>query len=515
MHEALELLLLHIRGLWRRRWTILATAWIISVAGWIGVHFIPDRFEASARVYVDTQSLLGPLLHGMAFQPNADQETQMLTNTLISRPHLERVLAMTDLQLAAKTAAERDRILDQLQSQVKVTGTGRMNLYTISYQNPDPRLAKDVVRALLQIFLESGVGNERNNVHSAQRFIDQQLRDASDKLTGADEAIKAFKQQHLGLMPGNSLDYFSVLSDLSQKLDAAKLQLREATAQRDAIKSQLEGDAPSLVGSVSPTPASTSPVEGRIRALESRLDTLRLTYTNDYPDVVALRQTIAQLRARERREASSAGPVAGAAPNVAQDPYYQELGTQLADAEAAAASLQAKVQGYQARYDQLKAAEGKLPGIEEQYAELTRNYDVYKRNYDLLLAKREAADMSSRMQAQAGVVDFRVIDPPHVPLTPAWPNRPLFVSGVLLAAIAAGIAVAFLLNQIFKTVDDPVSLRECSDLPFLGAVALVQNEEFLQQKNSGLFRYALACLSLLVVYSVVLVFQSVPVPGLG
>jgi len=72
MQEVIQQLLSLLRGIWHRRWIGLAVAWLVAVIGIAVVYRIPERYEASARVYVDTESLLRPLLAGLAIQPNLD-----------------------------------------------------------------------------------------------------------------------------------------------------------------------------------------------------------------------------------------------------------------------------------------------------------------------------------------------------------------------------------------------------------------------------------------------------------
>ena len=109
MHELLTQLTGYAVSTWRYRWHALIAAWIISVIGWAAVHNIPDRYEATSRVYVDTQSLLKPLLAGLAVQPNTNQQVEVMARTLISRPNLEKVARMTDLDLNAKTRPRWNR----------------------------------------------------------------------------------------------------------------------------------------------------------------------------------------------------------------------------------------------------------------------------------------------------------------------------------------------------------------------------------------------------------------------
>src|SRR5438046_8429419 len=154
MNELYRELLDHLRGMWHRRWVGLAVAWLAVVIGIAVVYRIPERDEATARVYVDTESILRPLLAGLAIQPNLDQQVALMSRTLISRPNAEKLIRMADLDLGVKTPAERDELIDGIIRAIGLTGNITSNLYVITYRDADPNQARRVVQSLLGIFVE-------------------------------------------------------------------------------------------------------------------------------------------------------------------------------------------------------------------------------------------------------------------------------------------------------------------------------------------------------------------------
>src|SRR5256885_4277499 len=127
-------------GMWQRRWVGLMVAWLVGLAGAAFIFLTPDRYEATARVYVDTQSVLKPLLQGLTVQPNVEQEVAILSRTLISRPNLQKLVRMTDLDLKVKTPEEREKLLDALSRTVYIKSVGN-NLYTIGFVDSQPSQA--------------------------------------------------------------------------------------------------------------------------------------------------------------------------------------------------------------------------------------------------------------------------------------------------------------------------------------------------------------------------------------
>src|SRR5436190_8435261 len=208
MQEVLQQLLSLLRGIWHRRWIGLAVAWLAAIIGIAIVYRIPERYEASARVYVDTESLLRPLLAGLAIQPNLDQQVSLMSRTLISRPNVEKLVRMADLDLKAKTQSDRDELIDGVIKTISLTGNITSNLYVISYRDPNPEQARRVVQSLLSIFVESSLGDKKQDTQTAVKFIDDQIKHYEEVLQAAETRLKDFKLKYLGVADREGPDYF-------------------------------------------------------------------------------------------------------------------------------------------------------------------------------------------------------------------------------------------------------------------------------------------------------------------
>jgi polysaccharide chain length determinant protein (PEP-CTERM system associated) len=502
MHELADQLLSKLKATWRYRWYAIAAAWVIALGGWTVVHQIPNRYEAHARVYVDTQSMLRPLLSGLTVQLNVEQMIAMMSRTLVSRVNVEKVIEMAGLDAGLKSAEDREHLIVRLTRDISVKSAGRENLYTISYASNGREQTKLVVDSLLAIFMQGSVGDKRKESDTARQFIEDQLRNYADKLAAAEQAVSEFKRRNQGLLPGEGRDYYARLSDARNALRQASLELREAVNSRDAIKQQLADESPSSsrAGDRDASARPISDLDARIQGLEQKLDNLRLNYTDAHPDVVATVRTIAQLKEQKAAEARSERPAARAP----QGPAYQQLLVSLAAAEANVAAMKARVEEYTARYNELQAAASASPQVEAEFKQLTRDYEVIKSRYDRLLERRESAQISSDVEASDAALGFRVIDPPQMPMAPTSPNRPRLMSLVLLAALGAGLGFAFLMSQVKTTFSDERNLKDATGIPVLGTVALVWNDEQKRRSRRGFVALMLSIFSLLSAYAAIM-----------
>lgn len=514
MQEILDQIYGYIRGIWRRRWPMILIAWLVCMAGWPFVLQMPDQYSASARIHVDTRSMLGPLMRGLAAQTNLGQEVALVTRTLLSRPNMERLARMTDLDLRANNPAAMESMLDSLKNRINLASTRNENIYTISFSDSDPQLAKKVVDSLLTIFVESSLGSSRKDTDTAQRFLNEQIAEYEQRLIEAEDRLKEFKRHNVGIMPGQGQDYYGRLQTATAQLNEAKLQLKEATNRRNELQFQLEDaemdleggmlyDAPTLGG-------GSSPLDARIQALQARLDELLLNYTDKHPDVVAVQTTIDNLRAQKEAEAAAmAGQGdSGMSSTVGQNPIVQQLKIALGEAEAVVASLQVRVDEYGRRVKQLEDMVDTIPQVEAQLKNLNRDYEIVKKSYESLLSRRESAMMAERVDATGDGVKFRIIDPARVPLEPTGPNRTLYMGIVLLAGLGAGLGVAFLLSQIRSTFDDRNMLRNATDLPVLGTISMEWTPAQRVKMRVEVVVFTVLTISLILAYGLVVLFQD-------
>lgn len=493
MQELLDQILSHLRGMWHRRWIGLAAAWVAAIAGVAIVYQIPEKYEASARVYVDTESLLRPLLAGLAIQPNLDQQVQLISRTLISRPNVEKLVRAADLDLNVNSQAQRDDLIDGVMSSIKLEGNVSSNLYIISYRDPNAARARKVVQSLLSIFVESTLGDKQQDTQSAVKFLDDQIKRYEKTLNESEDRMKEFRLKYLGVANKSSGDFFSQAQTLQASVENAKLDLQSAEQARDAYRKQLQDAATAPQSEAPDTTMSLSnpALDARITALKKDLDTLLLKYTDEHPDVISTRRLIAQLEDERKAdiEARRKAMVAKGPSINENNPVLQQFQIALAEADAAVASAKAKLAGLEEQYRSLMAKARLVPQIEAQYTQLTRDYDIQKRTYDTLVARRESALMGKDVQDSGGA-QFRVIDPPRVSPEPVPPRRITLLAIACALAVLIGLGASFAMSEVMPTVHDARSLREVSKRPILGMVSMVSNADDRRRRRRGGFLFA-------------------------
>ena len=360
MNEQIFTLINQIRSAWRFRWQALQTAWLVALIGWGVVFILPDKYESTASVYVDTENVLRPLLRGLAVETDLHQRLQLMTRTLLNNENLEKVIRETDLDLQATTVEERQALITKLSTTINIDTQPRQNFYTISYENKDPYIAKKVVETLLNIFVEAALGDTRMESDTAQKFLGAQIKEYEKRLVAAENRLTEFKRKNVDTMPGQSGGIFSQLQQAQTELQNVNLELKEAQIRRDELQRQFQRTAAEEVERRRQGQAvAETPTGKRILAMETRLDELLLRYTEEHPAVQELKASIAELKAQEANEA-----IVDVPSNQSTSSALEELKLAYRQAEVNLTAIRLRSNEYQKRIDELKTKLDILPKVE-------------------------------------------------------------------------------------------------------------------------------------------------------
>lgn len=481
MNEIYAEILRYAKAMWRYRWISLALAWAVSVVGWGMVIALPDKYESQARIYVDTGSLLAPLLSGLTVRSNLEEEIMIMQRTLLSRPNLEQVMRMNDLDLTATTPGEVEALLAQLASSISITAQTQ-SLFRIAYSHTNPRQAQSVVQSLLTIFVENNLGQSRTDMESARGFIEKQIAEYEAQLQKAEQIRAAFLVKN-GLFLGKGGSFAAKLEEDNEELRLAKIALQDAEIRRDELRRQLEA-IPEFIAS-----QGGSSIASRIAALEESIDNLKLAYTDKHPDVVSQVRLLAALREQKTKQ----GPaVTSGMPN----PLYENVRIKVLDTETNIASLLRRVSEAERSIEKNRLLSQTAPRIEAELSDLNRDYSVLKGNYEQLLARRESARISQAQEASTSAVQFRIIDPPQLPIVASSPQRSILYVLSLLAGLGVGGGVAFLMASLNDSFITSAQLSATFGLPVLGRISLIRNAAEELRIRRDYWRFGLATGSL-------------------
>ena len=509
--------LFYANSLWRRRWLAVGVAWIMCLLGWFATALIPDTYTSSGRIYVDTSNTLRPLLEGLAVETDVGAEVRVMQQTLLSRPNLEAVARMTDLDITATTPGEIEKLLDSLHKRTTIRAE-QSNLFTISFADADPQLARDVVQALITIFVESNLGQSRTEMDAARRFIDRKISEYSKQLEEAEQRLAVFKQSNLNLLPGQA-GYHARLERAEQDLVNAEIDLKDAVTRSTVLRRELETmpevieSTSEIIGVFTGSQGPPSDVAVRLFEIEKQLDDMLTQYTAKHPDVVRLKRRLAVLEEEMAKELSADGGPMGAAPqapttrNTEPNPVFAEVKLRLIQEESDIETLKSRVNRTGAEAVKLRGLAHQVPAVEAELTKLNRDYNIIKANYETLLSRRESAKISQDRETTSEKVQYRLVDPAEVPAFPSGPPRALFLTLVLIAGLGAGVAFAWALVVLDDTFSNTLSMGNDLDRPILGTVSPVVSVASRGRAAASSASMVVVVLSILFAYGALLVVE--------
>jgi polysaccharide chain length determinant protein (PEP-CTERM system associated) len=389
---------------------------------------------------------------------------------------------------------------------IKVTSQ-QDNLFEITAQSrsgslsdaQNAKLAQDIVQKMIDIFREENMAGGRGEMGDTLEFMNNQLADRQKALEAAEQKRTNFEAQHPEMIQGGA--------GAIQRLETGRSELRNidgdlaaAQAALAAINGQLAGTPQTLPG-VGPTGGA----RGALAQATSDLNAMHSRgLTDNHPDVIALKNQVAMLRAQVQAEGNT-GP--GGTPN----PAYASLVSIKAERQANVQSLQARRASLQSEVASLTSTRISNPQLAAEAQGISRDYDVLKQQYDKLLQDREQLRLRGQVETERSSIKFQVVDPPTTPRAPSAPNRPLLLFGVLIMGLGAGVGAAFAIGQLRSTFSTTAKLEQVIGLPVLGSISETLNEagRVLRRRRARQFVAGTAALGAIFVLLLVVEFIQV------
>jgi len=502
VYEQINEALGYLHSFWRYLWSGLLIAWIVAVTGWMGVYSLPNKYKATATLNIDTSTIMKPLLQGLSVDTNPQEQLDLMSRVLLSRENLLAVIRDTDMDLGIQSEKQRQKLVLALGSAIHLNNMSKRDssLYEISYESTSAEQSYKVVSTLLDKLIEGTLKSGRTDTIMAQGFLDQQIKEYEKRLTEDEARLAEFKKKNVGFMPDEKGGFFASLRVAQADIDSTKSSLRLAQRRYSELRKQISGESPMLGGDNSSAM--------KLRKYQEQLSDLLAIYTEDHPNVQALRLKIADLQAGGTGGTVTSDDEISDSKYSKYNPVYQELKVQESQARIEVSSLQIQLAEKQQRLQDLQQSIDVIPQVEADLAKLNRDYGVTRERYMSLVQRRESASLAQQVEQNNSEIFFRIVDAPIVPFFPSGPNRPLLLAGVMLVALGLGTAwcvLRFLLHPVFV---DYRQLKKMIDLPVLGAISMQMGAVEIRGRRLRLVSFFLALTLMFGVFGAVLMYQQ-------
>jgi polysaccharide biosynthesis transport protein len=477
----------------RRRWWILLPAFLCWLMVWGISWVLPTTYQSQATILV-----VQPDVPEQYVVPNVTMTLQeQLSNMdeqILSRPVLQSIIDQYHLYQKKSSWLGPVDPVDQMRKDIEVDPVlvdakggraGELTAFQIFYSAPTAHLAQVVNAELASKFINENLLSQQELSQNTTDFLQNQLKDAREKLQEQEQKVSAFKEKYLGQLPSQLQSNVQILSGMQGQLESLEQAFDRAQQQKLYLQSMLDqyrsSDAAMDNGSTAVTPAS---LDKQIKALELQLADDRSHYTDNYPDVIALKEQIEKTKKLEEQMTSEANSASrkdakgnDSATTATTDP---QLAAPIMQVQSQLKANQLQILDYQkqitALQDRIKDYESRLnltPVREQEYEEISRGYDESEANYAALLKRLNESQLATDLQQQQQGQHFELIDPANAPPQPSAPNRLLISLGGLAAGVMLGVCLTLMKEMTDvrirqeKDLEDVVSARVLVGIPRL------------------------------------------------
>jgi polysaccharide chain length determinant protein (PEP-CTERM system associated) len=501
----------YVRILWHRRWYALAG--FILVGGGVGFYAwrTPQFYRSESRILVES-AVISPEYVTPSDRSTPEDRIAAIRQEMLSRSFIEALIQELSLFGSGRNPSfSMDNAVAAIVAGTQVVSTSR-NTFTISFSSTDPKFSQKVVRGMVERIIASNSAARIAKAQETDEFVDDQLKITESALKKQEDAIKIWKQAHLGELPEQSNANLSALSGLQAQLAAAESAIQHARDQQKIL--DFRGEEERRLGNLtrnlfSPSPKDSAPEAASkaaptgsplLAAKQTELSALSAKYTPSHPDVIRLAREIEEIKRQlaQRREQTE-----GSAHNTAEltplsdgekKALADESGISSADAALEIQSAELKIEAEALRSEIAKREKEKeallaerkriqdrlniAPALEQDFLVLSRERETLRQQYGSLQAKKFQAGMTASVEGKknSDTPYIRTIDEANLPEKPSFPNRTQIAWTGLMVAIFTGLGAAFVREMLDSTLGGEREAAAVLKLPVLASISDIPKE---------------------------------------
>jgi polysaccharide chain length determinant protein (PEP-CTERM system associated) len=482
----------------KRRWLVILIPTVILPIVALAISYrMTPVFTSQTLILIEQPKVPDDYVKSVVDE-SLDNRLASMKEQILSRSRLEPIIRQYNL---GDPKADMDTRLEGVRSAIgikaihsDISGAGGLPGFYISFKAGDAHTAQQVCRQITSLFITESAKSRAASAQGTTEFLEEQLNDAKSNLDAQDAKLAAFQRENIGALPDDQDANMNMLTTLNSQLDAANQalgQLQQERSYREAmlaqqgsslISSSETGSKPATRGGVQATAEQATEME----KLQAGLADLLNHYTPDYPDVIATKRRIAELKKEIAANGVTSGP--NGAPVQVESPAVRQLHMQIGAIDDA---IQQKRKDQSNIQRQIGMYQGRMqasPLVAAKYKELSRDYATAEKGYDDLLAKKNQSQMATELENQQQGEQLRLMDDANLPDEPTFPKRSMFAMGGLAAGLALGVLLAAYLEYRDKSLRSERDVWAFTKLPSLGIIALSHNATASATNRSSWFK---------------------------
>ena len=477
----------------RRRWLLMVPAFLGAVGGFLVSLMLPEKYTSHTSVLVE-RPVVGDTYVKPVMSEDLNQRLASMKEQILSRTQLQHLVEKFGLYKKEAGSLPMEALVERLQKSIAVTplspmqGTQAVGLpgFNVEVTFGEARVAQQICSEITSMFIEQNLHLHERQAEDTTQFMAKQLEEAKAKLDDQDAKLAAFQSRYVGALPDDEKTTLTLLTGMTQQLEAVTQSLNQALQDKAFTESMLNQQVAAKKSSTEGQNPQT--LEQQLSKLQDQLVSLQGHYTEEHPDVMKLKNEIAELE-RKIQDTSAAPPRQAndqkARPSVIESPEIQQLRAQLHQNEVAIRLKTAEQEGLQRQIRVLQARIQLSPTIQQEFKALTRDHQTAQDFYNDLLKKRNESQMATELEHRQQGEQFRVLDPPSLPERPSFPNRPLFALGGLGAGVVLGLGLVQVAEWRDKSMRTKQDIEMYLGVPTLALIPWANRSSVSKNGRSG------------------------------
>jgi polysaccharide chain length determinant protein (PEP-CTERM system associated) len=474
-------------------WYIIIPFVLVMAGASIYAIIAPREYKASTLVLVSPQSVPEDFVHATVTS-RVEERLQSIAQEVMSRTRLETIMTEFRLYEKERKNLSKEEVVELMRKNIQVelpTKKDERGSFAISFINDNPNTAMAVANRLSSLFIEENLKIREQQASGTTEFLTNELAASKAKLDQMEASVTQYKRRFMGGLPEQRDTNLKILDQMQNQNQRISESIRAAEDRKLFIQKQLTdmdmpASMPVAAGSGKDSQSSIKPsltqkdagsavaadtggtYETKKDKLKRELEDLRTKYTDNHPDVLAMKKKLADLEKNKYTYDN----------DIKSDPRYKELKNQLMITSLEikrlhdeSASVSAQINKYMGRVEQ-------TPAREQDMAAMLREYESTKVAYETLMKKSQGAEQAENLEKRQKGEQFKIIDPARVPEEPFSPNIPKILLISLFAGLAGGMALAFIREQMDRSFHDAADVELSLGIKVLATIPKIEEKAF-------------------------------------
>jgi len=458
----------------RRRWWIIIPFLLSILTGIVLTLVLPKVYQANTLILIQPQKVPASYVQEIV-SVDIEDRVRTITQQVTSRTNLEKII--NEFNLYNKPGShmfmeDKVKILRKNISIEILSGSGRRGATPSSFQifftGKYPKRVANVTNALASYFIAQNLKIREDQAIGTSEFLADELENIRRRLLEKEEELKGYREKFMGGLPEQLDTNLRILERIQGQIVTNQENLREAENRKLMIQQQLAEAAEMRR-------VREAPVEGAgeiaqstsLDQLKTQLASLEAKYTQRHPDVIHLKEKIADLESKEKTDVK---PVQEIPENRDMILAERNLVNQLREIELEIKNLKAEATQLHSQMKWYQAQVERTPKREQELMSLNRDYENIRETYNSLLGRKLEAELAVSMERKQKGEQFRILDPAEVPIRPLKPDIRRILLMTVLLGFALGCGLAYLRETMDTSFRRPEDVEEVLQIPIIASL---------------------------------------------